>query len=263
MKTVAIIQARMGSTRLPGKVLKPLAGDTVLGHVLRRVRQAKRLDAICIATTESPTDDPIVAESARLGVSCWRGSEQDVLARYLGAAQASEADVIVRVTSDCPLFDGALLDEMLAVFQSAGGLQPPSVSSDSATERRLQAAGTGLDYLSNVQARRFPRGLDAEIFTFTALARAHREATRQHEREHVTPYFYQHPELFRLHSFVGASDLSEHRWTLDTPEDWQFVEAVYAALGADFTTADVLNLLKARPELAKLNAHVEQKKLGA
>ena len=241
MKTVAIIQARMGSTRLPGKVLKPLAGDTVLGHVLRRVRQAKRLDAICIATTESPTDDPIVAESARLGVSCWRGSEQDVLARYLGAAQASEADVIVRVTSDCPLFDGALLDEMLAVF----------------------IATPGLDYLSNVQARRFPRGLDAEIFTFTALARAHREATRQHEREHVTPYFYQHPELFRLHSFVGASDLSEHRWTLDTPEDWQFVEAVYAALGADFTTADVLNLLKARPELAKLNAHVEQKKLGA
>mgnify|MGYP003340477344 CR=1 FL=1 len=240
MKTVAIIQARMGSTRLRGKVLKPLAGDTVLGHVVRRVRLAKRLDAICIATTESPGDEPIVTECARLGVGCWRGSEHDVLSRYFDAARAGGADVIVRVTSDCPLFDGALLDEMLAVFH----------------------ASPGLDYLSNVQARRFPRGLDAEVFTFAALTRAHREATRQHEREHVTPYFYQHPELFSLHSFVGNEDLSAHRWTLDTPEDWQFVEAVYAALGADFTTADVLKLLKARPELAKLNAHVEQKKLA-
>lgn len=241
MKTIAIIQARMGSTRLPGKVLKHLAGDTVLGHVVRRVRLAKRLDGICIATTESPADEPIVAEAARLGVGCWRGSEQDVLDRYFGAAQASGADVIVRVTSDCPLFDGALLDEMLAAF--------PAIR--------------GLDYLSNVQVRCYPRGLDAEIFTFAALTRAHREATRQHEREHVTPYFYQHPELFRVNTFLGTEDLSAHRWTLDTPEDWQFVEAVHAALGADFTTADVLKLLKAKPELAKLNAHVEQKKLGA
>jgi spore coat polysaccharide biosynthesis protein SpsF len=240
MKTIAIIQARMGSTRLPGKVLKQLAGDTVLGHVVRRVRLAKRLDGICIATTISPTDEPIVAEAARLGVSCWRGSEQDVLDRYFGAAQATGAEVIVRVTSDCPLFDGALLDDLLAAFQAI---------------RRL-------DYLSNVQVRCYPRGLDAEIFTFAALTRAHREATQPHEREHVTPYFYQHPELFRLHSFEGREDWSAHRWTLDTPEDWQFVEAVYAALGADFTTADVLKLLKARPELAKLNAHVEQKKLA-
>ena len=146
----------MGSTRLPGKVLKPLAGDTVLGHVVRRVRLAKRLDAICIATTESPGDEPIVTECARLGVGCWRGSEHDVLSRYFDAARAGGADVIVRVTSDCPLFDGALLDEMLAVFH----------------------ANPGLDYLSNVQVRRFPRGLDAEVFTFAALARAHREATR-------------------------------------------------------------------------------------
>lgn len=240
MKTIAIIQARMGSTRLPGKVLKPLAGDTVLGHVVRRVREAKRLNGVCIATTESPADDPIVAECRRLGVECFRGSEPDVLARYHGAAQAIKADVIVRVTSDCPLFDGALLDKMLAEF----------------------GAANGLDYLSNVQVRRFPRGLDAEIFTLAALRMAHRKAKEPHEREHVTPYLYQHPEQFRLSSFVGKSDLSAHRWTLDTPEDWQFVEAVYAALGPRFTTADVLNLLKARPELATLNVHVEQKKLA-
>ena len=237
MKTIAIIQARMGSTRLPGKVLKPLAGDTVLGHVVRRVREAKRLKGVCIATTESPADDPIVAEAARLGASCWRGSENDVLGRYLGAAQALGASVIVRVTSDCPLFDGALLDKMLAEF----------------------SATNGLDYFSNVQERRFPRGLDAEIFTVAALALAHRKAKQPHEREHVTPYIYQHPEQFRLGSFVGKADLSRHRWTLDTPEDWQFVEAVYSALGPRFTTADVLKLLKAKPELAKLNAHVEQK----
>lgn len=240
MKTIAIIQARMGSTRLPGKVLKPLAGDTVLGHVVRRVREAKRLKGVCIATTESPADDPIVAEAARLGASCWRGSENDVLGRYLGAAQALGASVIVRVTSDCPLFDGALLDKMLAEF----------------------SATNGLDYLSNVQERRFPRGLDAEIFTTAALSLAHRKAKQSHEREHVTPYIYHHPEQFRLSSFVEKTDLSRHRWTLDTPEDWQFVEAIYAALGPRFTTADVLNLLKAKPELAKLNAHVEQKKLN-
>ncbi len=240
MRTIAIIQARMGSTRLPGKVLKPLAGDTVLGHVVRRARQAKRLDGICIATTDSPADEPIVREAARLGTLCWRGSEQDVLDRYFGAAQASGAEVIVRITSDCPLFDGAVLDEMLGIFHST----------------------PGLDYLSNVQVRRFPRGLDAEIFNFAGLARAHREAVKPYEREHVTPYFYQHPELFRLFSFEGKTDLSMHRWTLDTPEDWQFVEAVFAALGPRFTTPDVVNLLNARPELAKLNAHVEQKKLS-
>jgi len=242
----------MGSTRLPGKVLKRLANEKVLSHVVRRVRLAKRLDGICIATTESPADEPIVSECARLGVSCWRGSEQDVLSRYFDAAQACGAKVIVRVTSDCPLFDGALLDEMLALFQSEGNLL---------STQRGRPVGEGLDYMSNVQVRRFPRGLDAEIFTFAALTRAHREATQPHEREHVTPYFYQHSELFRLHSFEGAEDLSAHRWTLDTPEDWQFVEAVYEALGPSFDTLAVLNLLKARPELATLNRHVEQKKL--
>lgn len=243
----------MGSTRLPGKVLKRLANETVLSHVVRRVRLARRLDGVCIATTDSPADDPIVAEAGRLGVSCWRGSEHDVLARYFGAAQACRADIVVRVTSDCPLFDGALLDEMLALFQG---------EDDLLTTQRGRPVGEGLDYMSNVQVRRFPRGLDAEIFTFAALTRAHREATQPHEREHVTPYFYQHPERFRLHSFVGGEDWSAHRWTLDTPEDWHFVEAVYEALGPSFDTLAVLNLLKARPELAILNAHVEQKKLA-
>ena len=229
-----------------GPTVVSFSGGRTSGLMLRRVLDAHGgtlpEDVHVVFTNtgkERPETLAFVAECARLGVGCFRGSEPDVLARYFGAAQARGAEIIVRVTSDCPFFDGALLDEMLARFH----------------------ATPGLDYLSNVQERRFPRGLDAEVFTFAALARAHREATQPHEREHVTPYFYQHPERFRLHSFVGTEDWSAHRWTLDTPVDWQFVEAVYAALGANFTTADVLNLLKARPELARLNAHVEQKPL--
>ena len=234
----------MGSTRLPGKVLRRLAGDTVLGHVVRRVRLARRLDGICIATTESPSDEPIVVEAARLGVGCWRGSEQDVLARYHGAAKNCGASVIVRITSDCPLFDGVLLDQMIGAFCKLD-----------------EGVALKWDCMSNVLQRTYPRGLDAEIFTLNLLDRAHVEAKQPHEREHVTPYFYQHPELFRLQSFAGPEDWSAHRWTLDTPEDWQFIEAVYSTLGADCTTADVLNLLKARPELLKLNESVDQKKL--
>lgn len=247
MNTVAIIQARMGSTRLPGKVLRTLADRSVLAHVLARVGVAKRLDAIWVATTDRPADDPVVEECRRLGAPCFRGSEDDVLARYHGAAQAAQARVIVRVTSDCPLFDGVLLDEMLAVFQSAN---QPQIT---------------VDYLSNVLERTYPRGLDAEIFTFAALARARREARQPHEREHVTPYFYQHPELFRLRSFAGNTDWSGHRWTLDTPEDWRFIEAVYAALYSPdrmFTTADVFDLLRRRPELTELNCAVNQKPLA-
>ncbi|MBI4327439.1 MAG: glycosyltransferase family protein [Chloroflexi bacterium] len=247
MKTIAIIQARMGATRLPGKVLRPLCGQSVLGHVVARVQAARRPDGLLVATTEAAGDDVIAAECVRLGIGCFRGSEQDVLARYQGAARASGAEAIVRITADCPLFDGLLLDQMLAVFLEAN------------------QAGITVDYLSNVLKRTFPRGLDAEICTSAALERAHREATQLFEREHVTPFLYRHPELFRLRSFEGATDLSAHRWTLDTPEDWEFIEAVYEALprGEEmFSTADVLKLLKEKPELTKINAHVEQKKLG-
>lgn len=236
----------MGSTRLPGKVLRTLCGRTVLAHVMDRARAGSGLDALWVATTDAAADDALVAECGRLGVPCFRGSESDVLARYHGAARAARADAVVRITSDCPLFDGPLLGEMVREFRLAN-----------------EAAIT-VDYLSNVQTRRYPRGLDAEIFTFAALDQAFREARQPHEREHVTPYFYQHPERFRLRSLAGPADLSAHRWTLDTPEDWEFVQAVYQALhqpGKLFTTADVLALLAARPELAALNSGVRQKPL--
>lgn len=213
----------------------------MLAQVVARVKLARHLDDILVATTTSPVDDAVVAECRKLNLQFFRGSEEDVLVRYFGAAKTVNAQTIVRITSDCPLFDGALLDEMLEVFSR-----------------------TNVDYLSNTLKRTFPRGLDAEIFTFAALERAHREAVKPHEREHVTPFIYGHPEWFRLHSFEGAADLSGHRWTLDTPEDWRFIAAVYESLYRPdkmFTTQDVLKLLKERPELAKLNAHVEQTKL--
>jgi spore coat polysaccharide biosynthesis protein SpsF len=236
--TVAIIQARMGSTRLPGKVLMKLAGRSVLAHVVERVSAAKRISRVVVATTTSAADEAIANECSRLGVLFYRGSEEDVLDRYMRAAQKFEAARVARITSDCPLYDGGLLDRMLAKFDA--------------------------DYMSNVLKRTFPRGLDTEVFTFANLKRAHREATQRSEREHVTPYFYQRPDLFRLQSYEERPDLSAHRWTLDTPEDLKFLEGVYNSLyrpGRIFTTAEVLNLLRERPELTKINAHIEQKKV--
>lgn len=244
MTTVAVIQARMGSTRLPGKVLLPLGGATVLGQVIRRVRACPGLDAVVVATTGRAADDPVAAEAARHGAGVFRGSEDDVLARYHEAARAAGAQTVVRVTADCPLFDPAVLAAMLVRWRRA---QP-------------------LDYLSNSLERTYPRGLDAEVFGFAALERAHREARRPWEREHVTPYLYGHPERFRLAQCRGGRDLSAHRWTLDTPEDWELIRRIYDALGADgalFSTDAVLALLAAHPDWPALNAHVEQKTLPA
>ena len=247
MRTVAIIQARTGSTRLPAKVLKHLAGKTVLEHVIVRVRAAAFVDEVIIATTTSPTDDPIVALAEACGVRWSRGSESDVLSRYFYAAQEAKADVVVRITSDCPLLDPALLDDLIGRFLDA-----------------IQE-GRGVDYLSNTLERTFPRGLDAEIFSFEALEKAHREAKRPHEREHVTPYVHQQPDLFTLVGVRNEVDLSHHRWTLDTSEDFAFIQAVYKALHREdalFTTQQILKLLDERPALPKINAHIEQKSLG-
>jgi spore coat polysaccharide biosynthesis protein SpsF len=245
MKTVAIVQARMGSTRLPGKILRNLAGKSVLHHVVSRVKRAQLVDEVIVATTDAALDDVVAEECGRVGVRCFRGSEQDVLERYYQAAAFADADFIVRVTADCPLFDPVLLDTMLLRF------------------RGLPA---GLNYLSNVLVRTYPRGLDAEIFTRDVLDRVHREALLPHQREHVTPYIYQNEGLFALHSHQGDDDLSHYRWTVDTNEDWAMAEAVYARLshlGHDFGTADILNLLSLKPEIAQLNSHVEQKKLNS
>jgi spore coat polysaccharide biosynthesis protein SpsF len=240
MKIVAIIQARMGSTRLPGKVLMDLGGETALDRVLGRLRRATMIDEIVVASTDSAVDDAVVRECQRLEVPCFRGSEDDVLDRYYQAARMFAAEVVVRITSDCPVIDPDLVDETIGAFQLQCG-----------------------DYCSNSFPRTYPRGLDTEVFTMKALEQAWRRARRPYEREHVTPYFYEHPELFRLVSHQGQIDYSQHRWTLDTEEDLELLRMIYARFGNkdDFSWREVIELMEREPELAELNSHVIQETL--
>lgn len=238
MKVVAIVQARMGSTRLPGKVLKDLEGKTVLGRVVERLRRAELIDEVLIATTDVPADDAIVAECRRLQVPISRGDQDDVLDRYYRAAQLAKAEVVVRVTSDCPLIDPEIIDKTIAAFLEA---KP--------------------DYASNIQVRTYPRGLDTEVMSFAALSRAWQGARAKYEREHVTPYIFEHPKEFNLQSVTGEADHSAQRWTVDTPEDLQLVQAIYARLRdkPEFLWRDVLAVLDREPELMELNRSVMQK----
>ncbi len=242
MKTVAIIQARMGSTRLPGKVLADVAGRPVLQRVVERTRRARGLDEVVVATSVAEADGAVASACAALGVPVFRGSEDDVLSRYLGAAEAFGADVCVRITSDCPLIDPDVTAMIVSRYR---GASPPA------------------DYASNKIPQSFPRGLDTEVFSRAALRRAAAGAKSAYQRTHVTPYFYENPGLFRLLSLVSDVDRQDWRWTVDTAEDLQFVRAVYERLGPgrDFTWLDVVALLEREPQLRQINAHVRQKGL--
>ncbi|MBU0486137.1 MAG: glycosyltransferase family protein [Proteobacteria bacterium] len=247
MKVVAIIQARMGSTRLPGKVMKSLCGKTVLSHVIARVQACPYVDEVVVATTTVPQDDVIVKESEMAGAKVFRGSEGDVLSRYYEAAKETCADIVVRVTSDCPLFDPQVLSRMITLFLKLNASQPV------------------VDYLGNSLESSFPVGLGAEIFSFVALEKASIEATKEYEREHVTPYIYLNPELFAVRNFANDEDLSFHRWTLDTSEDFELITTIYERLGKDgelFSTKSILDLFLKEPQLINVNSHVHQKQLG-
>jgi spore coat polysaccharide biosynthesis protein SpsF len=238
MKVVALVQARMGSTRLPGKVLMDLGGETVLGRVLNRLRRTHLIQEIVVATTTSVPDVAIAQECVRLGIPFFRGSECDVLDRYYRAARECQAKAVVRITADCPLIDPELVDDTVRSF--------------------LQQHA---DYASNVAPRTYPRGLDTEIFSATALERAWREARSSYEREHVTPYIYEHPQRFKLIAVRGQTDYSCHRWTLDAPEDLQLLRAIYSRFDNqdDFGWRDVIALMKREPQLSELNSQVLQK----
>lgn len=242
MKVVAIVQARMGSTRLPGKVLHGIAGETMLARVVRRVQQATLLDGVVVATTTREQDQVIVAECARLAVPVFRGDEEDVLDRAYRAAEAHRARVPVRVTADCPLIAPDIIDRVVHEFQ----------------ERQPE-----VDYASNVWPRRtFPRGLDVEVMRFDVLERAWREDTDPAWREHVTPYIWRNPSLFRLHGVMDEVDRSHLRWTVDTHEDLAFVRRIYEHLGHDrFSWREVLAVLEEHPEWLEINRHVRQKAL--
>lgn len=240
MKIVAIIQARMGSVRLPGKVMLDLEGDSVLARVVARVKRARTIGEVMVATSDGAGDDVIVAECKRLAANVFRGDEHDVLDRYYQAAKFARAEIVVRITADCPLLDPETTDSTVSKF----------------LEQRP-------DYASNALVRTYPRGLDTEVFTFAALEQVWREATERYQRAHVTPYIFQNPERFRVLAIQGQRDYSGFRWTLDTREDLEFLRAVYARFPGrdDFGWSEVLSVLEREPYLSELNRNVAQKDL--
>lgn len=243
MKTVAIVQARTGSTRLPNKVLKKLMDKTVLGHDIERLKQSKKIDEIVIATTLSSNDDPIVKEALKYGVRYFRGSEDDVLSRYYWAAKENASDLVVRVTSDCPLIDPIIADQVIDYYLN-----------------------NDFDIVTNagnvLSERTYPRGLDVEVFSFAKLEEAFNNASKQYEREHVTPYIYETSQ--KVYYYKNNIDYSKYRWTLDTDEDYALILEVYKALyngEHNFYFKEILQLFIEQPQLALINAHIEQKKV--
>jgi len=230
----------MGSSRLPGKALKDIQGRSMLARVVRRAQRSSLIDRLIVATTDKEADDAIASECKILGVSVFRGSEDDVLDRYYQAAKAFSAEAVVRITSDCPLIDPDVIDRVVSVF----------------LDNRP-------DYASNTIENTYPRGLDVEVFPFSALEKAWRNASRDFEHVHVTPYIYLHPELFQKLSVIAEKNWSFYRWTVDTAEDLALVRAVYEKMGADdhFSWRDVLDLFEREPGLAELNRHILQKSL--
>lgn len=238
---VIVVQARMTSTRLPGKVMQPIAGRPMLGWQLERLRRVGRDIGIAVATTVNRSDDPIVRLCGTEGVDVIRGSELDVLDRYHQAAETLEADPVIRITSDCPLIDPDVIRQLLELWER---------------ERP--------DYAANTLERTFPRGLDTEVISRSALDTAWRKADAPFEREHVTPYIYRRPDHYRLLNLAADVDRGGMRWTVDTPEDLEFVRAVFDAVEPRppaFETRHVVELLRRRPDIEDINAAVEQKLL--
>ena len=239
-----IVQARMASTRLPGKVLKPVLGKPLLTYQVERLQRVKQADAIVLATTTNDADQVLVDFAQAHELACYRGSEEDVLSRYHGAAEEAGADVVTRITSDCPLIDPAVIDKVIATFTQS---QP------------------NCDYASNTLRRTYPRGMDCEVFSRKALGIAHADAVESVDREHVTPFIYRHPDRFALRHVEYASDCGDHRWTVDTIEDFALVSRMLEQLypgHPNFTLEDCLDLLAEHPDWAQINAGVRQKVLG-
>ena len=238
MKVVIINQARMTSTRLPAKVLKQVLGKPLLEYQIERLQRVKLADKIIVATTTNNTDQPIVDLCDRLTVPYYRGSEDDVLARYHGTAIAHEADVVVRVTSDCPVIDPQVIDQVIKFYV------------DSYPK---------YDYVSNCLERTYPRGMDTEVFAFKVLDEAFHQATAQSDREHVTPFIHQQADRYNLGQVGCFEDYSNHRWTVDTPEDFELIRKIIEdlyPLKPKFSLTDCLELLSRNPEWMLINKHV-------
>jgi glutamate-1-semialdehyde 2,1-aminomutase len=234
MKTVAIVQARMGSTRLPNKVMKPISGIPMIELLLSRLSKSKQIDEIVLATSTDERNAHLVEHVQQLGYTCVRGSETDVLDRYLVAARQAQADVVVRITGDCPLIDPTLVDEVICKFKAES-----------------------VDYLSNIAPASYPDGLDTEVFTVQALERAGRESQDPFDREHVTPHLRK-PGLYKVGAMRHGEDLSGLRWTVDEPADFQVVSQVFShfAPNIHFSWTDVLSLQRSDPALFAPNHNI-------
>ena len=230
---LAILQARVSSSRLPGKVLKPLLGEPMLLRQIERLRDVHQIDQLLVATSREASDDAIEALCITNGIACFRGDLNDVLERFHQATQTFAPEHIVRLTADCPLTDPALIDEVIA-FYLAGDY----------------------DYVSNCVEASYPDGLDVEIFRASCLDEASREARLPSQREHVTPFIHQQAERYKVGVYRNAMDLSHLRWTVDEPKDFELVSMIYDALyrkNPRFSMQDVLSLLEQRPELVNWN----------
>lgn len=235
---LAILQARVSSSRLPGKVLLPILGKPMLQHQLERLATAGMIDKLVVATSDWESDEPLVALCHKAGVDCFRGSLEDVLDRFYQCARRYQPDVVVRLTGDCPLADPQVIDEIVQYL----------VEND-------------YDYVSNSLEPSFPDGLDVEAFRFTVLESAWREAKLPSQREHVTPFIWQQPDRFKIGSFKSETDLSHLRWTVDEPDDFELVKAIYEGLypgNRMFTTEEILRFLRDNPDLLRLNACMDR-----
>jgi len=234
--TAAIIQARTGSSRLPNKVFKPLCGKPLIWHVVNRLKSSKKIQKIILATTQNKNDDVLENWANENDVNCFRGNENNVLDRYYQAALYFNVDTIVRITADDPFKDAEIIDQVIQLF----------------TDEKL-------DFANNIVPPTFPEGLDTEVFSFLALEKAWKEAVDPYEKEHVTQYFYRHPDLFSQKSIQNKINLSYLRWTIDTLEDFNMAETVYNKLFTVkevFGMQDILCLLKDEPEIAQINSKV-------
>lgn len=242
MRIVGIVQGRMASSRLPGKILKKISGQPMLAHVVERARQSKLITDVGVATTSDPSDDAVERFCRKRGYPFYRGSLLDVLDRFYQAAKMMQADVVVRFTADCPLLDPGLVDETVQVF----------------LER-------GVDFAANRLPppfkRTYPIGLDTEVCSFSALERAWREATAKHDREHVLPYLYEVEGRFKVAVLNYERDYGHYRWTVDTPEDLKLVRRLFRKMAdkPGFTWLDVVALFEREPQLAQMNAGVAHK----
>lgn len=265
MNITAIIQARMGSSRLPGKVLRDIAGQPMLARVVARTRQAQTIDTVAVATTSEASDDPLAAYCQAQDIPCLRGSLFDVLDRYYQAAcqLVPRPAVIVRITADCPLIDPAIIDRTVRAF--LGQTHPTDYLLTPTGPQPVLLNPQSFDFAANrlppPWGRTYPIGLDTEVCTFDGLATIWREAAEPHQREHVMPYFYDHQERFRILLVNHDQDYGALRWTVDTPEDLELLQRIYAHFPGrdDFSWLEVLDLFQRQPELAQINAAVQHK----